>query len=1068
VGDVAPVDGDLLNFAGGTGTGTVVQNAYPAGTLFNGISFEVNAGPFTIGTTAQPIINLGGDLVSNSLQAQTINNPLALTATRTANVASQFGSLTLGGVISETAAGFGITKTGNGLLTLSNAGNTFTGPISINAGTLAFGADTTGAANPLGNGTAGAGTITLDGGILRATAAGILSTNRAITLGASGGTFDQLNSNTTAYNGVISGGANSFTKTGQGTLTLGGLSTYTGNTVVNQGTLRLDFAGLAAATTTNLINPASALIMGGIASGLSSTTSTTAAARTLDVRSEGNATAVSQTFASATFAPGTSFVTTTQTSGLGDVLLNLGALTHQAGGFVNFSRVGALSAVNSITTTTPNNAAGILGGWATFGGTDYAVRDGAGNIVPLAVYTVPTGAAPVIPSAPTSNVRLDNTSTGNPSLAAGVTDINTLSISDVATRTLNIGAGNTLRLGAQGGILGATGAGVLVVGVAGSAGTLTAGGADDTAGEINIFNFASTGVGTTGSTGRVDLNAVIADNGLGAVRLSTGQFNNPAANNSVNLNSVFNTYSGGTIITSGRVTANANPGSAAANNAAFGTGPVTVLNGAQAFLSNQGIYANAFNIAGNGTSTADTSSAIRFGANGITLTGTITLLGDAVLGLRATNTNVISGQITGGYNLSILGRGASGGSITLSNPANNYTGNLTIGEERVILGASNVLTNGAGVGNVILNNDTTAILDLNGKNETINGLSSVGGNGFVQNGTLAADSTTTNGTTSTLTLGDGDASAAFGAVIRDNGNNGTTITNLTGTVAVTKIGSGTQFLNNANTYTGGTTVKAGVLFRGANTNPFGTGAITLGDTAGAASATLRFSNVGNTTSNPINVVAGSSGAKTIDTVGTGQTFTFSGPVTLADTLNLSTYAGNTNQLTVSGAISGVGALNANAGGASITVSGTNSFSGGTNLTRGNLLISTPLATLGTGPVNVLATAISLTIQTGVVNAIADNATLTLAGGGSPRAADFGYATLSLGVNETVGGLILGNSPQLPGFTYGSSASTADIKSDEFFSGNGVITVVPEPSALLMLASAVGGLLGLQRRRRPAR
>ena len=62
---------------------------------------------------------------------------------------------------------------------------------------------------------------------------------------------------------------------------------------------------------------------------------------------------------------------------------------------------------------------------------------------------------------------------------------------------------------------------------------------------------------------------------------------------------------------------------------------------------------------------------------------------------------------------------------------------------------------------------------------------------FVQNNTGA----------STLTVGSGNATATFAGVLRNNG----------GTLAFTKIGTGTQTLSGLNTYSGGTNVQNGTL-----------------------------------------------------------------------------------------------------------------------------------------------------------------------------------------------------------------------------------------------------------------
>ena len=101
------------------------------------------------------------------------------------------------------------------------------------------------------------------------------------------------------------------------------------------------------------------------------------------------------------------------------------------------------------------------------------------------------------------------------------------------------------------------------------------------------------------------------------------------------------------------------------------------------------------------------------------------------------------------------------------------------------------IADGSGKSDLLMNGGT---LNMNGKNETINGLD--GSTGTVQN-QLAA-------TTSTLTVGAGDATASFGGVIRNNTTSG-------GKMALVKTGSGEQTLAGANLYTGDTTVTAGAL-----------------------------------------------------------------------------------------------------------------------------------------------------------------------------------------------------------------------------------------------------------------
>ena len=79
---------------------------------------------------------------------------------------------------------------------------------------------------------------------------------------------------------------------------------------------------------------------------------------------------------------------------------------------------------------------------------------------------------------------------------------------------------------------------------------------------------------------------------------------------------------------------------------------------------------------------------------------------------------------------------------------------------------------------------------------------------------------------------------------------------------------------------------------------------------------------------------------------------------------------------------------------------------------------------------------ALTIQSGVNNAIDNSATLSLLGGGTLGVAEQGYADISDDINEVINALLLGGAPQPYGLTYGSTASSALVQSDEYFAGAG--------------------------------
>lgn len=172
-------------------------------------------------------------------------------------------------------------------------------------------------------------------------------------------------------------------------------------------------------------------------------------------------------------------------------------------------------------------------------------------------------------------------------------------------------------------------------------------------------------------------------------------------------------------------------------------------------------------------------------------------------------------------------------------------------------------------------------------------------------------------------------------------------------------------------------------------------------------------------------------------------------------------------ITFTNTVSGPGSLTLTAPSSSanqgrLILDGANSYEGDTFVNGGTLVASGENATLGLGDVmvdNALSpdSNAKLTIETGVLNAIADTATLSLAGGRDPVVADTGFVELGAGVNERVAALLLGGASQTFG-TYGSTASPASFKDDEYFAGTGIITVIPEPGTAALLLAGLAPLL----------
>ncbi|MCX7003829.1 MAG: autotransporter-associated beta strand repeat-containing protein, partial [bacterium] len=165
----------------------------------------------------------------------------------------------------------------------------------------------------------------------------------------------------------------------------------------------------------------------------------------------------------------------------------------------------------------------------------------------------------------------------------------------------------------------------------------------------------------------------------------------------------------------------------------------------------------------------------------------------------------ISGIISAGGGITKAGAGT----LTLSG-ANTYSGATTINGGTLKLGAADVIPNGANKGDVTVTDTTDGDkLDLNTHSETINGLS---GAGIVD---------TVAGGSPILTVGANDQSSAFSGVIK----------NTAGTLALTKIGTGTLTLSGVNTYAGATTVDGGTLLvNNPSGSGTGSGAVTVNNT----------------------------------------------------------------------------------------------------------------------------------------------------------------------------------------------------------------------------------------------
>jgi autotransporter-associated beta strand protein len=344
-------------------------------------------------------------------------------------------------------------------------------------------------------------------------------------------------------------------------------------------------------------------------------------------------------------------------------------------------------------------------------------------------------------------------------------------------------------------------------------GTLTYTGAA----QPRAITFAGTAATGSNLGGGSIFNAAIGDDGASATSLTktgTGSWELRGAN----------TYTGGTTISNGSLRITQANG--------FGTGAVSVASGGQALVNapNGSSFANNFSVAGIGPSTTYVTTGFNSGAlvltSGVTLSSasTVTLTGDARIGAAniATPSDstaaTLNAKVTGGFGVNYAGGPGNNINLIIGNTNNDYTGDTSFqgeltrtvggansfGGMTFTLGASEVIPNGTGKGNVLLNmgDGAPVTLNLNGKTETINGLNWAGA-GLV-NRRIITNSLASS--TANLIVGDNNANGTFLGTIQNTGSGATA-----GVVTLTKVGSGTQTLTGVATHTGATTISGGTL-----------------------------------------------------------------------------------------------------------------------------------------------------------------------------------------------------------------------------------------------------------------
>ncbi len=457
-----------------------------------------------------------------------------------------------------------------------------------------------------------------------------------------------------------------------------------------------------------------------------------------------------------------------------------------------------------------------------------------------------------------------------------------------------------------------------------------------------------------------------------------------------------NTYTGGTTISGGTLVAT--------NVDALGSGDVT--DDATLELNTGGTFDNAISGSGQVVKSGDDvltlSGANSYSGGTLISDGTLVASNVEALGTGDVTDDAVLELNTGGdFDNAISGSGQvvkSGDDVLTLSGANSYSGGTLISDGTLV--ASNVEALGTG--------DVTddATLELNTGGDFIN---NIGGTGRVEKSgddklTLSGSNTYTGGTLiSSGTLVANDVNALGTGDVTDNAtlmlNTGGDFTNnIGGTGRVEKSGDDALTLSGSNTYTGGTLISGGTLVAN-DVNALGTGDITdnatlalnaVGDFDNAISGSGKVEKSGddaltlsgsNTYTGGTLISSGTLVASNVEALGTGD-------VTDNATLELNTSG------TFDNAISGSGQV-VKSGDKMLTLSGANSYSGGTLISDGTLVASN-VESLGTGDVTNNAT---LELNTG------GDFTNNISGSGQVVKSGDDALTLS-GANSYTGGTLI--------------------------------------------------------------
>jgi autotransporter-associated beta strand protein len=835
-------------------------------------------------------------------------------------------ALTVGGII--TGTNFGLTKEGTGTLVLSGA-NTYSGGTTVSAGVLSI---TSTSALPSwstngGYSVAGGASLAVYNAVTDANITTMLGTTNFAADSAIGFDTTTASRTYTANLGNTAQGALGLTKTGSNSLILTGASTYTGATTINAGTLQLGnngATGSISASSNITINSGTLIVNRSDVTTISNRIFLGNGSQTISLSSN------SSTFSGdiSSLAGATSALTLQGTSSksitlTGNLAVNGSVSLGSSHPFLTLSGNNSASSWRVTSPYAQLSSAGAMGysgninmtgGGLVFtnNSTDVSSRIviGSGQTYRLAAASLNSFTINSALTANGTNALLFGMSAAGGTLVLGNSNSSFTGAVTIQSGTLSVAgignAGSNSYLGTNGSI---------IIGSTHTPGTLLYTGTGETTDKnitvaggpgANIFADNSSGTlrFTSNVTSRFESSKVFTLSGTGM-----GEIAGSIGNNGTNLTWVAksgtgiwtlsgnNTYTGATIVGGGTLVFRNTAARPTSSNVTISAGVTVGLGvGAASGDYSENDVATLFNASTtNGTGTF----AGWFSLNNISGVAVDTTAGSFTLNPTLSTTRA----------LTKLGNNT----LTLGNGSNSYSGNTTIAAGTLSVASIGNRTVNSAVGsgsaiNIGLRDSSGTLLYTGAAqttNRTINLSGTTGGAVIDQSGNstlrfTSAVVATGNGN-KTLTLqGSTSGTGELSGVINDFAAN-------TATTALVKAGTGTWTLSGTNTYTGGTTLSAGILGINATAALGTTGNITF------SGGTMQFASGGSGADYGARI-KNSASAMILDT--NGQSATFAGAMD----------SSNTGGLTKNGT-------------GTLTLSAANSYTGGTTINGGTLTLS---------------------------------------------------------------------------------------------------------------------------------